>query len=101
MGGENPYADREHFDRYAPIRHVANWRSPVLIIHGERDYRCPISEALNLFEALQYHAVPSELLVFPDENHWILKPRNAIAWYQAVSEFIARHLGGAVTSAAP
>ncbi|MGC1459057.1 MAG: S9 family peptidase [Steroidobacteraceae bacterium] len=95
MGGENPYVDRERFDRYAPITQVRNWRSPVLIIHGERDYRCPISEALNLFEALQYHAVPSELLVFPDENHWILKPRNVIAWYQAVSEFIARHLGGA------
>ncbi len=101
MGGENPYANRERFDRYAPITHVRNWRSPVLIIHGERDYRCPINEALNLFEALQYHGVPSELLVFPDENHWILKPRNVIAWYQAVSEFIARHLGGEVTLAAP
>jgi dipeptidyl aminopeptidase/acylaminoacyl peptidase len=101
MGGENPYADRERFDRYAPIRHVGNWRTPVLIIHGERDYRCPINEGLNLFEALQYHGVASELLVFPDENHWILKPRNVIAWYQAVSEFIARHLGVAITSPIP
>ncbi|HEV2701133.1 MAG TPA: S9 family peptidase [Steroidobacteraceae bacterium] len=92
MGGENPYTDRERFDRYAPIRYVDQWRTPVLIIHGERDYRCPINEALNLFEALQYHGVPSELLVFPDENHWILKPRNVIAWYEAVSEFIARYL---------
>ncbi len=92
MGGENPYTDRERFDRYAPIRYVDQWRTPVLIIHGERDYRCPINEALNLFEGLQYHGVPSELLVFPDENHWILKPRNVIAWYEAVSEFIARYL---------
>ncbi|HTC45460.1 MAG TPA: S9 family peptidase [Steroidobacteraceae bacterium] len=92
MGGENPYADRDHFDRYAPIRYVKNWKSPVLIIHGERDYRCPINEALNLFEALQFHGVPSELLIFPDENHWILKPRNVVAWYEAVSEFIGRHL---------
>lgn len=92
MGGENPYSDRERFDRYAPIRYVDQWRTPVLIIHGERDYRCPINEALNLFEGLQYHGVPSELLVFPDENHWILKPRNVIAWYEAVSEFIARYL---------
>ncbi len=101
MGSENPYVDRDRFDRYAPIRYVANWRSPVLIIHGERDYRCPINEGLNLFEALQYHRVPSELLVFPDENHWILKPRNVIAWYQAVSEFIARHLGDGTPSGAP
>jgi dipeptidyl aminopeptidase/acylaminoacyl peptidase len=93
MGGENPYTDRENFDRYAPIRYVQNWKSPVLIIHGEKDYRCPINEALNLFEALQYHGVPSELLIFPDENHWILKPRNVVAWYEAVSEFIGRHLG--------
>ena len=93
MGGENPYEDMERFDRYAPIRYVKNWKTPVLIVHGERDYRCPINEGLNLFEALQYHGVDSELLVFPDENHWILKPRNAVAWYEAVLEFIGRHLG--------
>lgn len=92
MGGEDPYADMERFDRYAPIRYVKNWKTPVLIIHGERDYRCPINEGLNLFEALQYHGVDSELLVFPDENHWILKPRNVVAWYEAVLEFIGRHL---------
>ena len=92
MGGENPYADMERFDRFAPIRYVQQWKTPVLIIHGEQDCRCPLGEALNLFEALQYHGVPSELLVFPDENHWILKPRNVVAWYQAVLEFVARHL---------
>ena len=69
----------------------SQWKTPALIIHGELDYRCPISEGLNLFEALQYHGVPSELLVFPDENHWILKPRNIVAWYEAVLEFIGRH----------
>jgi dipeptidyl aminopeptidase/acylaminoacyl peptidase len=98
MGGENPYEDPERFDRYAPMRHIANWRSPALIIHGERDYRCPVNEALNLFEALQYHGVPSELLVFPDENHWILKPRNIVVWYEAVLEFIGRHLNEAGSS---
>ncbi len=95
MGGENPYADMAAFDRYAPIRHIDQWKTPVLIIHGEKDYRCPIGEALNLFEALQYHGVDSELLVFPDENHWILKPRNVIAWYRNVLDFLARHMGGA------
>jgi dipeptidyl aminopeptidase/acylaminoacyl peptidase len=92
MGGEDPYADMAHFDRYAPIRHIKNWRTPTLIIHGERDYRCPIGEALNLFEALQYHGVASELMVFPDENHWILKPKNIEAWYGAVLDFAQRHL---------
>ncbi len=92
MGGEDPYANPAEFDRYAPIRHIKNWKTPALIIHGERDYRCPVSEGLTLFEALQYHGVASELLIFPDENHWILKPANAIAWYHAVLEFIDRHL---------
>jgi dipeptidyl aminopeptidase/acylaminoacyl peptidase len=93
MGGEDPYRDPERFDRFAPMRHIRAWRTPTLITQGERDYRCPIGEALTLFEALQYHGVPSELLVFPDENHWVLKPRNIVAWYQAVLEFTGRHLG--------
>ncbi|HZE61396.1 MAG TPA: prolyl oligopeptidase family serine peptidase [Burkholderiales bacterium] len=92
MGGENPYADPQRFDRYAPVRHVAKWKTPCLVIHGEKDYRCPINEGLNLFEALQYHKVPSELVVFPDENHWVLRPRNAVAWYEAVLGFIGKYL---------
>ena len=98
MGGEDPYRDPEHFDRFAPMRHIRAWRTPTLITHGERDYRCPIGEALSLFEALQYHGVASELLVFPDENHWVLKPRNIVAWYQAVLEFTGRHLDSKVGS---
>jgi dipeptidyl aminopeptidase/acylaminoacyl peptidase len=92
MGGENPYADQAAFDRYAPIRHITKWKTPVLVIHGEQDYRCPIGEGLNLFEALQYHGVDSELLVFPDENHWILKPKNIVAWYQNVLAFVGKHM---------
>jgi dipeptidyl aminopeptidase/acylaminoacyl peptidase len=92
MGGEDPYADPGQFDRYAPIRHIKNWKTPVLIIHGELDYRCPIGEGLNLFEALQYHGVDSELVIFPDENHWILKPRNIVAWYDNVLGFLGRHM---------
>ncbi len=92
MGGEDPYADPAAYDRYAPIRHIKQWKTPALIIHGEKDYRCPIGEGLNLFEALQYHGVPSEMLIFPDENHWIMKPRNIVAWYDTVLAFIKRHL---------
>lgn len=92
MGGEDPYADPAGYDRYAPIRHIKQWKTPALIIHGEKDYRCPIGEGLNLFEALQYHGVPSEMLIFPDENHWIMKPRNIVAWYDTVLGFIKLHL---------
>ena len=92
MGGENPYADPAGYDRNAPIRYISQWKTPTLIIHGELDYRCPIGEGLNLFEALQYHGVDSELVIFPDENHWILKPRNIVAWYDNVLGFIGKHM---------
>jgi len=80
------------FDRYAPIRYISQWKTPVLIIHGEKDYRCPVSEGLNLFEALQHHGFDSELLAFPDENPWILKPRNIVAWYGNVRGFLEKHM---------
>jgi dipeptidyl aminopeptidase/acylaminoacyl peptidase len=94
MGGD-PYLDVQAFDRYSPARFVQNWKSPTLIIHGERDYRCPIGEGLALFEALQHFGVESEIVIFPDENHWILKPRNILAWNTALLEFMGRHLGRA------
>jgi dipeptidyl aminopeptidase/acylaminoacyl peptidase len=92
MGGEDPYADMPAYDRFAPIRYIKQWKTPTLIIHGELDYRCPIGEGLNLFEALQYHGVDSELVIFPDENHWILKPRNIVAWYDSVLGFLKKHM---------
>lgn len=91
--GQTPYRDPESYDRYSPHRRIASWKSPTLVIHGERDFRVPISEALALFEALQAHGVESELLVFPDENHWILRPRNIRVWYERFLGFVGRHLG--------
>lgn len=90
MMGARPWEG--DLDRHSPHRGVERWRSPTLVIHGERDFRVPIGEALALFEALQAHGVESELLVFPDENHWILKPRNVEQWYGHVLEFLDRHL---------
>jgi dipeptidyl aminopeptidase/acylaminoacyl peptidase len=91
MGG-TPYGELADYERYAPARCMANWKSPALVIHGDLDYRVPVGESLALFEALQYHGVPSELMIFPDENHWILKPNNSIAWYDGVFDFLGRHL---------
>lgn len=88
----HPHRDPEAFDRYSPHRFVTRWKTPTLIVHGEKDYRVPIGEGLALFEALQSLEVPSELLVFPDENHWIRKPRNVEVWYRTVLDFVTRHL---------
>mgnify|MGYP003350026748 CR=1 FL=1 len=88
-----PYFDQAaNYEKWNPVNHVTAWKTPMLFLHGEKDYRCPVSESLMLFEALQARGVPSELMIFPDENHWILKPRNIIAWYDAVGEFLDRHL---------
>jgi len=87
----SPYDDPDAFRRYSPSRLVKAWRTPTLILHGDKDYRVPIGEALQLFEALDLHGVPAELAVFPDEHHHILKPRNIVAWYHAVADFLARH----------
>jgi dipeptidyl aminopeptidase/acylaminoacyl peptidase len=90
--GCSPYDDLERFDRYSPHRFVKNWKTPTLVIHGEKDYRVPVGEGLTLFEALQMHGVESELLVFPDENHWVLRPRNAKLWYRTWQQFVGRYL---------
>lgn len=92
--GGGVYDAPERFTRHSPARFVSQWKTPTLIIHGEKDYRVPIGEALALFEALQAHEVESELLVFPDENHWILKPRNVEVWYQEVLRFLGDHMKG-------
>jgi dipeptidyl aminopeptidase/acylaminoacyl peptidase len=86
--GGGPIRERELFDKYSPHRRVTNWKTPALVIHGEKDYRVPIGEGLALFEALQLHGVESELLVFPDEGHWIERPRNIEAWYESIGEWV-------------
>lgn len=88
-----PSDNEQEYNRYSPHTHVDNWKTPVLITHGEKDYRVPISESLMLFEDLQRRGVPASLLVFPDENHWILKPRNSQRWYQSCLDFLSDSLG--------
>lgn len=100
MIGFGPWEDAEAWVACSPHRKVSQWRTPTLIVHGEKDYRVPISEALALFEALQRLEVPSEMLIFPDENHWILKPRNTIAWYERVLDFVGRHTAARMPSGA-
>lgn len=91
----DPYADGGSYQDASPNRAVANIHAPLLVIHGERDYRVPYSEALHLYTDLIRHGVDVSFLSFPDENHWILKPQNARLWYQTVIGFLDHHLLGA------
>ncbi len=88
----DPYADAALFEAASPHRLVANIRTPLLVIHGEKDHRVPISEALRLWTDLQRHGADAKFLYFPDENHWVLKPQNARLWYETVLAFLDHHV---------
>jgi len=90
-----PWTTRTDGEKWNPVSHVAKWKTPTLVIHGEKDYRIPYSQSLAAFTALQQQGVESKLLVFPDENHWVLKPKNSIQWHQTVFAWLAKHLKGA------
>lgn len=75
-----------------PARYAANFKTPILVTHGENDFRVPIGQALELWSVLQRRRVPGRLIVFPDENHWILKPENSRFFYQELHRWLAEHL---------
>jgi dipeptidyl aminopeptidase/acylaminoacyl peptidase len=88
---KGPFWDNpEMYERWSPSRFVQNFKTPTLVIHGELDYRVPLEQGLGMFTALQRRGVPSRLLIFPDENHWVLKPQNSVRWYQEVIAWLDR-----------
>lgn len=90
--GGMPWDNSESYSRWSPHRFAARFDTPTLVIHGELDYRVPVGEGLQLYTALQRRGVPSRLLYFPDEGHWILKPRNSELWHRNVLDWFARYL---------
>jgi dipeptidyl aminopeptidase/acylaminoacyl peptidase len=90
--GGTPWDNPELYEKLSPHKFVKNFATPTLVIHGELDYRVPFGEALQLFTALQTRGVPSRLLVFPDEGHWVLKPQNSKVWHQTVLDWMDRWL---------
>ena len=93
FGQKAYYEDPAAYERWNPVNHVAKWKTPMLVITGEKDFRIPYSQGLASFTALQRRGIPSKLLVFPDENHWVLKPKNSIQWYGEVFGWLGTYLG--------
>ncbi len=85
-----PYKNPENFERHNPVNHVAQWRVPMLVVHGQLDYRIAVEQSIAAFTALQRQGIESQLLYFPDENHWILKPKNSILWHDTVNAWLQR-----------
>ena len=79
---ENPYR------KFSPMMSAKNFKTPTLVIHGQLDYRLDVSEGFQLFDTLQRLKVPSKMLYFPDEGHWVLKPQNSQLWYKTVNDWV-------------
>jgi dipeptidyl aminopeptidase/acylaminoacyl peptidase len=90
--GGMPHDNHETFLKYSPHMYVQNFQTPMLVIQGEQDFRCPVSEGVSLFTALQVMKVPSKFLYFPDEGHWVLKPANSEVWYKTILDFIEEYI---------
>ncbi len=83
-----PYSNPEVYDRWNPRNAGKNFKTPTLVIHGQKDYRLDVSEGFQLFTTLQTMGVPSKMLYFPDEGHWVLKPQNSQLWYKTVNDWV-------------
>jgi dipeptidyl aminopeptidase/acylaminoacyl peptidase len=88
--GGTPWTNPEGYARWSPHTYAKNFKTPTLVTHGELDFRVPVGEGLQLFTTLQRQGIPSRLLVFPDEGHWIGKPQNAALWYRTFLDWIGR-----------
>jgi len=87
-----PWTNPEGYEKHNPVNFVKNWKTPMLVIHGAKDYRVVDTQGIATFTALQRRGIPSEFLYFPDENHWVLKPHNSILWHKTVIGWLDRWL---------
>jgi len=86
--GGPPWKNREKYRRYSPHLFADKFKTPTLVIHGQNDYRLDVSEGFQLFTTLQRLKIPSKMLYFPDEGHWVLKPQNSRLWYKTVNDWV-------------
>jgi dipeptidyl aminopeptidase/acylaminoacyl peptidase len=86
--GGAPWDKAEDYAKWSPSHYVKDFHTPTLVVHGEQDFRVPYEQGMQLFTALQLQKVPSKLLLFPDEGHWVLKPQNSVLWYKTVIDWL-------------
>ena len=87
-----PWTNKPMYERWSPHNFAGNFKTPILIVHGELDYRVPIGEGLQLFTAVQRQGIASKLLIFPDEGHWVLKPQNSQLWHHTLLDWVDKYL---------
>ncbi|MFC0351948.1 S9 family peptidase [Undibacterium danionis] len=99
--GGNPWSNAEIMQKNNPMSYAKNFKTPMLLIHGEMDYRVPYVNSTALYGVLQGMKIPSRLVIFPNENHWILSPQNSIHWNWEVQNWLQRYIGGTPTLTQP
>jgi dipeptidyl aminopeptidase/acylaminoacyl peptidase len=87
-----PWTNPDQYKKWSPSFYVQNFKTPCLVIHGQYDFRLPVTQGFQLFTALQRMYVPSKLLYFPDEGHFVTKPQNAQLWWKTMHEWLAEYL---------
>ena len=90
-GIKNDEVVRKSYE-YSPSNFVDKWDTPILVIHGAKDYRSQISHGMQAFNAAKIRGVPAKLLIFPDENHWCLKPQNSLLWDKVFYDWLSKYL---------
>ncbi|ALN79841.1 alpha/beta hydrolase family protein [Lysobacter antibioticus] len=91
--GGTPYDVPKNYEKFNPVNHVKDWKVPMLVIHGQLDYRIPVEQGIGVFTALQRQGIESKFLYFPNENHWVLKPQNSVQWHDTVNGWLKQHIG--------
>jgi dipeptidyl aminopeptidase/acylaminoacyl peptidase len=86
------YESSKNYETYNPVSHVDKWQTPMYVIHGQLDYRVPLTQGIGAFTALQRRGIPSKFLYFPDENHWVRKPHNSVQWHNEVNKWLHQYL---------
>ena len=93
LGG--PYYEtdlKKTYEQFSPARYAQNWDTPILVIHGQLDFRVPVEQGMEAFGVAQLRGIPSRFLYFPEEGHWIMKPQNAVLWNRVFFDWLARYL---------
>ena len=95
--GAPPWESMEKVDKQSAQRFAANFKTPTLVLHGEKDYRVPVAQGFAYYNTLKQKGVPTRLVYFPDENHWVMKPQNALLWHREVFGWLEKYVGKGAT----
>ena len=79
------------YQKFSPHRFVEKWTTPLLVVHGQKDFRVPVTQGMEAFTAAQVQDVPSRFLYFPEEGHWVMRPQNGVLWHRIFFDWLERY----------